>query len=261
MPEGDTIHRTAATLHRALGGRIVSAVDGHAEAADPSLVDLRVEDVVARGKHLLIRFDDGRALHTHCGMTGSWHVYRPGERWRKPPRRATVVLHTSEWVAVCFSAPVARLVDAAIDVRRLVPGGLGPDLTDGDADLEEATRRLTASPAIPLGVALLQQSRVAGIGNVYKSEVLFLRGLDPFATTETLDAAATRALVETAARLLQANLRGTARVTRIDAPGERLWVYGRSGRPCHRCQTLIAMRRQGLHGRSTYYCPTCQGVP
>ncbi|HZB71948.1 MAG TPA: DNA-formamidopyrimidine glycosylase family protein, partial [Acidimicrobiales bacterium] len=184
MPEGDTIHRTARTLHAALAGRRVVRFEAPRLRVRPFPDGTVVEGVEARGKHCLVRFDDGRVLHTHMRMTGSWHLYRPGERWRKSPGAARVVLEVAPtgdrdgWVAVCFAAPVVELVDEAAGP---VAAHLGPDLCRVDADLDEAARRLGALPAATeLGDALLDQRVAAGIGNVYKSEACFAAALDPF---------------------------------------------------------------------------------
>ncbi len=256
MPEGDTIHQAARTLARAIGGRRVlgwrSALPA-LEGAD--LAGRTVERVEARGKHLLVRFDDGRTLHTHMRMDGSWHIYRPGEPWPIGAHRAHAVIETEAWVAVCFDAPICELVrgEPAMVAR------LGPDLLDPDADLEEALRRLRAHPDLPLGVAVMRQDLVAGIGNVYKSEVLFLTRLDPFAPVAARTDDELRRVLAEAQRLLRINV-GRRRRTRHRLRGDPHWVYDRSGEPCFACGALIAMSRQGDHGRSTYYCPTCQGV-
>lgn len=258
MPEGDTIHRAARTLERAIGGRLVSrawsAVEVH--RAIESLTGRVVERVEARGKHLLVRFDDGRTLHTHMGMEGSWHIYRPGEVWPRAREGAVAVLETDAWVAVCFEAPLVELVRAGAEpelVRRL-----GPDLLDPDADLDEALARLRAHGELAIGEAILRQSIVAGVGNVYKSEALFLVRADPFAKVGAMDEATLRELLVVARGLMRDNLTGRARTTRRRLRGSRLWVYGRSGKPCFECGTPVRMRRQGDAGRSTYFCPRCQ---
>lgn len=260
MPEGDTIHRAAHTLRRAIAGRTVTAWRSEkpelARVAD--LVGRTVADVEARGKHLLVRFDDGRTLHTHMMMDGSWHIYRPGERWRKSPRAAVAVIETEAWVAVCFAAPRCDLLapgEVADALRRL-----GPDLLDPDADLDEAIRRMREWADLPIGEALMRQHLVAGIGNVYKSEVLFLRRVSPFARVAALLDEALRGLLREARTLMKQNLRGSRRTTRRRFGSERVWVYGRSGQPCFECGATIRMRRQGDTGRSTYFCPACQGV-
>jgi len=257
MPEGDTIHRAADTLRRAIGGQRVRGFSSTLPAlAHVELTGATVAAVEARGKHLLVRFDDGRTLHTHMRMRGSWHIYRPGERWRKGTHRAHAVIETEPWVAVCFDAPLCELVRAG-QVPELV-ARLGPDLLDPGADLDEAVRRMRAREDLPLGVAVMRQHLVSGIGNVYKSETLFIRRADPFAPVADHDDACLRAILEEAQRLLRLNLARNNRRTRHRLRGERLWVYGRSGKPCLECQTTIRMRRQGDDGRSTYFCPRCQ---
>jgi len=257
VPEGDTIHRAADTLRRAIGGQRVRGFSSTLPAlAHVELTGATVEAVEARGKHLLVRFDDGRTLHTHMRMTGSWHIYRPGERWRVGAHRARAVIETEPWVAVCFDAPLCELVRAGVTPALVAQ--LGPDLLDPGADLDEAVRRMRARADLPLGVAVMRQRLVSGIGNVYKSETLFIRRADPFAPVAVHDDAALRAILEEAQRLLRLNLTRSARRTRHRLRGERVWVYGRSGKPCLRCGATVRMRRQGDEARSTYYCPRCQ---
>ena len=210
----------------------------------------------ARGKHLLLRFDDGQTLHTHMRMEGRWDIYRDGDRWGRPADRAVAVVETEEWTAVCFDAPLVELVRGDPElVRRL-----GPDLLDPAADLDEAVRRLRALGASTIGEALMRQDAVAGIGNVYKSETLFLGRIDPFLAVGALPDETLHALLNEARRLMKQNLRGGARTTRRRFGGPALWVYGRSGKPCLECGDRIRMRRQGQAGRSTYFCPRCQAV-
>ncbi len=231
----------------------VAAVD---EAA---LAGRTVEAVESRGKNLLIRLDDGRVLHTHMRMTGSWHVYRPGERWQRPARQARVVLETARYVAVCFSAPVVELLTPGGERRHPALSRLGPDVLSTGFDRDEARRRLRARGELPVGEAILAQDALAGIGNIYKSETLFLCGADPFRRIRELSDAELDRIVERARVLMSANLGAGPRSTRGGAGGSpRLWVYRRSGRPCRRCGTTIRMRRQGTDARSTYWCPRCQ---
>jgi endonuclease-8 len=255
MPEGDTIYRTATTLRRALaGGRLVRFEAARLRATPPT-PGTRVRSVEARGKHLLIGFDDGRVLHTHMQMSGSWHLYRPGERWRRPQRQARVVLETADVVAVCFSAPVVELLDER--GVRIHPrlAALGPDLCSPTADLEEALRRLDAvPPETEIGVALLDQRVACGVGNVYKSEILFTRRTHPFTRVGDLDADARRALLQKGSELLRRNLDGGPRATFEGG----IAVYGRTRRPCPRCGAAIRSRPQGEAARMTYWCPTCQ---
>ncbi len=265
MPEGDTIFRTAEVLRRALrGGEVREAWSQPRPGlsrvpALSRLVGRRVEVVEARGKHLLIGFTDGIWLRTHMRMRGSWHRYRPGEPWRLPSARASAVLRTDDAVAVCFDAPEVEILTDAQAERHAALTSLGPDLLSRVFEADEAVRRFAATADLPLGEALLDQRLVAGIGNVYKSEVCFVERLDPWGRVEDVPEDALRAALATARRLLQANLGGGRRsTTGAGAPGRSLWVYGRSGRPCRRCGTLIQGRRQGEQARMTYWCPHCQ---
>ncbi|MGE0791807.1 MAG: DNA-formamidopyrimidine glycosylase family protein [Sandaracinaceae bacterium] len=259
MPEGDTIHRAAERLSAALvGQRIVRWYSDLAELMDARLADRVVTSVEARGKHLLITFDDGRALHTHMRMNGRWLV-RPVGWPRRVGGRRVAQLETERHLVVCVDAPVCELVRAGRvpdEVARL-----GPDLLAPDVDLEEALRRLREHGSLPLGEALLRQDLVAGIGNVYKSEVLFLRRMDPFSRVADHDDDALRALLREARRQLRRNLHVPIRATRRRGSGAPLWVYRRSGEDCFKCGERIAMKRQGERARSTYYCASCQGSP
>jgi endonuclease-8 len=265
MPEGDTIFRTAEILRAVLVGREITAARAQPQPGLRRVPDLsrlagqRVTAVQARGKHLLIGFDGGLTLRTHMRMRGSWHRYRPGEPWRRPAREATVMLETPEAVAVCFNATVAELLSDAELPRNRPLMSLGPDLLAPEFDVAEAVRRLRDRPELELGEALLDQRAVAGIGNVYKSEVAFLERLDPWAPVAAFEDGELTAALRTARRLMQANLRGGARVTTgSSVRGQGLWVYGRGGRPCRRCGTRIEQRRQGELARLTYWCPRCQ---
>ena len=259
MPEGDTIYRTAQTLSRALVGKAVLAASSAVPGVDASTLIARVVTrVESHGKQLRIHFDDGRVLLSHMRMHGSWHIYRPGETWQRPESGARLVLTNDTYVAVCFYAPVIELLSPRAAQRNDTLGALGPDLLAPVFDLVTARTRLRARGELPIGVALMTQSIVAGIGNVYKSEVLFLCGVDPFVSVSALEDAVLDVLLEKARALLLRNLGGHARVTRDDASGESLWVYGRSGKSCARCGTRVQMLRQGDAGRSTYFCSVCQ---
>jgi endonuclease VIII len=215
----------------------------------------RIEAVEARGKHLLIRFGDGTVLHSHMRMTGSWHTYRMGERWRRHASCARVVIETPSSVAVCFDAPVVELLDERGIERHPQLAALGPDLCVPDPDVEEVLRRMDAlDPATPVGVALLDQRVASGVGNVYRSEVLWASRLDPSRPIADVEPEPRRALLVTAARMLRANLHGRRRET---VPGG-LAVYDRAGRPCRRCGTGIVTRRLGERERSVWWCPACQ---
>jgi endonuclease-8 len=257
MPEGDTITRTARTLDTALAGKRVTRLDVRRETGAKPVPGTNVVSVEARGKHLLVHFGDGRSLHTHLKMHGSWHLYRVGEPWRRSHTQARVVLEVDDGtVAVCFAAPTVEVLDSRRP-RRAAAGldSLGPDLSRADVDLEEVLARLAkVDRSVEIGPALLDQRVAAGIGNVYKSEVCFACGIDPAAPVGTLDDATRRSLYTRASALLRANLHRSRRVT---APGG-LAVYGRAGQACRRCGTPIRHRRQGTPARATYWCPACQ---
>lgn len=243
-------------MHRALATKPIERVESRAPNVDASrLVGATIEAVHARGKHLVIALTDGRALRTHMQMTGSWHLYRASDRWRRPRHRMVLLLETDPWHAVAFDLPQAELLRSEMHSRQL--RRLGPDLLDPECDLGEALRRLMSNADLPIGVALMRQDLVAGIGNVYKSEVLFLEKLDPFAPVGEVPAPQVRRALEHARRLMRRNLRGRRRhTTRRSDMSQH--VYGRSGEPCPECGTTIRMRRQGDGGRSTYWCPSCQ---
>jgi endonuclease-8 len=251
MPEGDTILRAARVLSRALEGRKVVRFDSPV-ADGAGLAGETVEKVEALGKYLLVRFGGGRVLTTHMKMTGSWHIYKVGERWRRGPSRARAVIETDAYVAVCFDAPVVRLTSARAAQREL--HSLGPDIL-GDA---WRSARLRDEPRLPIGEALLAQRLVAGIGNVYKSEVLFVTRVDPRAKVGDLTDETLAKILSEAHRLMRANLGPGRRRTR--GGRESTWVYGRAGASCHVCTTTIERIHQGPLGarRSTYLCPKCQ---
>jgi endonuclease-8 len=261
MPEGDTILRAARTLSRAISGKELDrlALGSVRDRGPLREIELRphvrIEGVEARGKHLLISLSDGRTLHSHMGMTGSWHLYRPGEPWRPRERAARAVLETEDAVAVCFTPQTLELLsEPAEDAERI--RRLGPDLSVDGADVAEAARRLRGlrPPETEIGVALLDQRVSAGIGNVYKSETLSACRIDPFTHIGDLTDDEVRDLFATASALLRRN---AATVMRSTVPGG-LAVYGRAGRPCRQCGTAIRSRRQGEHARTTYWCPSCQ---
>jgi endonuclease VIII len=265
MPEGDTIFRTATVLRAALeGGRVLEAQaraqPGIRRVPDlSSLVGATIRSVEARGKHLLIGFDNGLTLRSHMRMRGSWHRYRPGEPWRVSAHRASAMIATRDAVAVAFDTPVVELLTDADLTRSRSLTELGPDLLAGTFDADEAMRRLRDRGGEQLANALLDQRAVAGIGNVVKSEVCFIEGLDPWAPVERFSDDELAAALRTARRVLRANVGGGARVTTGSrVRGQGLWVYARANRPCRRCGTSIRARRQGELARSTYWCPRCQ---
>ena len=269
MPEGDTLFRTAAGLRPYLVGRTVSAARTNGPGPVPQvarIVGHEIAAVEALGKNLLIRFDNGLEIRTHLRMNGSWHRYRPGERWRRPPSRARLVIEVPGAVAVCFDAPVVELLERRAEAEHPSLGRLGPDLLAPGFDPDEAVRRLRdpARATTAIGQALIDQRALAGIGNVYKNEILWIDRVSPFTAVGDLPDEALGRLVATARRLLLANVtahRGPERVTTSGdrgAPGP-VYVYGRTGRPCRRCRTPIASTHQGGDiPRTTYWCPTCQ---
>jgi endonuclease-8 len=261
MPEGDTIFRTARTLHRALAGKTVtrfeSMLPGLTRVHDDTPVTGRMVDVVTpAGKHLLMALSGNLVLRTHMRMNGSWHIYRPGERWHRAQRDMRIVLATRDYVAVGFNIPVAEWLKTSAIERHEEPRRLGPDLLAEGFDAEVAD-------------ALVNQRVMAGIGNVYKSEVLFVCRVNPFTVVGSLADEQVRCLVTMARKFLRANVMeglapmttylGYRRTTRRDQPGQRLWVYGRADEPCRRCATPVKMAKQGRDARLTYWCPTCQG--
>jgi endonuclease VIII len=264
MPEGDTIFRAAVALRKVMDGRFVVAARGRGVPGAAKLVGRQVSGIEARGKHLLMHFEDRSALHSHMGMTGSWHIYRLGETWQKPERRAGVVLElgvdrrsAAESVVVCFSPQVLELLSETALRRHVWLSKLGPDILSAAFDISDAVQRFRTRDTLSLGEALLNQAIVCGVGNVYKSEALFLTGRDPFAPVSSLTDEQLAELIRTSRDLMLRNLQSFPRTTRFEA-GEKQWVYGRKDQPCFKCGTPIAMRRQGDLGRSTYWCPGCQ---
>ena len=262
MPEGDTVHRSAARLHAALAGQTVLRSDVRVPRfATADLSGERVDEVVALGKHLLMRIG-GVTVHSHLKMEGAWHVMRLGERWRRPAFEARMVLETTAsegapWQAVGFALGELDLV--ARDAEADIVGYLGPDPLGPDFDRDDALRRLTADPDRPIGLALLDQRNVAGFGNDYRNELLFLRGVLPEAPVSSVDV---EAALDLGVRLIRANRDRDERTTTGNTRrGERLWVAHRDGKPCRRCGTRI---RRGLLGddplseRITWFCPSCQ---
>jgi endonuclease-8 len=271
VPEGDTLFRTAAGLRPYLIGRRVIAARTGGPGAVPRverIVGQEITAVEALGKNLLVRFGNGLEIRTHLKMTGSWHRYRPGEPWRRPPARARLVIEVPGAVAVCFDAPVVELLEQRAEALHASLGRLGPDLLRPDFDAADAVRRLRdpSRAATPIGEALVDQRALAGIGNVYKSEVLWIERVAPSALPADLEDEVLARLVETAQRLVLANAERGAGHERVTTGPDRrrvgpLYVYGRTGRPCRRCGTPIRSTRQGRElPRTTYWCPTCQPV-
>lgn len=260
MPEGDTIHRTAATLRQVLTGRELTGF--RAPRLSPPFPALGPEIglVEARAKHLLVHFGDGLVLHTHQRMTGSWHTYRPGQPWRKAVTSARVVVEVPDAVAVCFRSPVVELLDEGSLRRHPALRRLGPDLTVPGADLDRALARMdqVALEGTLLADLLLDQRAAAGVGNVIMQEACFLAGVDPRSRVEHVPREVRATAVAAAHELLVANVTLTSRTSVDHAPEGSLYVYGRAGDGCRRCGTAIAADRIGEGARPTYWCPTCQ---
>jgi endonuclease-8 len=275
MPEGDTIYRAARTLNSALAGREVTRFEtGLVKLAqvdrDEPITGRVVTGVRAAGKHLLMTLSGGLILRSHMRMNGSWHIYRPGETWQMPTRAMRIRLDTAEWVAVAFNVYVAEFIREHEMARHKPVASLGPDLL-GDFDASRALTLVRARPAQRVHEVLLDQRVMAGIGNVYKSELLFLTGLHPDTLVQEVSDAHWLELMDLAVRLLRANVhessgpgiqtyRGLRRTTGRMNPEDRLWVYSRGGQPCRKCGTRIASRKDGDDARVTYWCPTCQPV-
>jgi len=254
VPEGDVVWYTARRLHEALAGRVLTRSDFRVPRfATVSLVGQTVTQALARGKHLLIRTDGGLTVHTHLKMDGSWRVL-PASAPLTDSFKIRVLLANADWQAVGYMLGVTEVLATAREDQ--VTGHLGPDLLGPDWDAAEAVRRLTKDAERPIGEALLDQRNLAGIGNLYKSEVLFLRGVSPW--REVAEVPDLERLVELARRLLDANKARVGQVTTGDArPGRQTWVYGRRAAPCRRCGTPIRTRADGAE-RTTFWCPACQ---
>jgi endonuclease-8 len=256
LPEGDTLVRTADGLRPYLVGRTVTAASARAPGPQAGrLVGAAVTAVEAQGKNLLIRFDNGLEIRTHLRMHGSWHRYRPGERWRRPPARARLVIEVPGSVAVCFDAPVVELFEGRIEALHPSLSRLGPDLLKEPVDVAEALRRLRdpSRATMPIAVALLDQRALAGIGNEVKNEVLWQARRSPFTPVRDLDDDALRELVELGRAVLRVGV-ATGRRPRS--------IYGRAGRPCPRCGAVVRVEHQGSDvPRLTFWCPGCQPDP
>ncbi|HEY2174677.1 MAG TPA: DNA-formamidopyrimidine glycosylase family protein [Mycobacteriales bacterium] len=258
MPEGDTVWLAAKRMNTALAGRQLTAAELRVPAyATVDLVGRRVVEVIPRGKHMLTRLDDGRTLHTHLRLDGAWQLVRAGARWRGgAAHQVRVVLANADWQAVGFRIHDIAVVPTA-DEHRLV-GHLGPDLLGPDWDAPEATRRIAGQPDRAIAEALLDQRNLAGIGNLYKSETLFLRGISPWAPVSTVDDLT--GVVMLAQRLIAANREHPEQATTGDLHrGRQHWVYRRGREPCRRCGTPIRGAMQAE--RITFWCPACQPAP
>jgi len=263
VPEGDTVFRTARLLDRTLAGHVLARSDFRVpQLATTDLAGGRVLGTHSRGKHLLTRIDAGQpwTLHTHLKMEGAWQSYLPGQRWRRPAHTARVVLETSDRLAVGFSLGIVELVPR--DHEDDVVGHLGPDLLGPDWDEDEALRRLGEDPQRPVSEALLDQTRLAGIGNMYMAELCFVSGVHP--ATPVGEVPDLRRLVRRAHQMLDVNKERAEQTTTGDLRrGRRMWVFRRDRQPCLRCGTPIAVAMRGDPGRdrATYWCPRCQPEP
>ena len=278
MPEGDTVFRTARALGRALVAKPVTGFRTTYPLLarfddDTPLTGQLVRSVESRGKWLLIHFSGGGTMATHMLMSGSWHIYRPGERWQRPRTNMRILIENSEYVAVAFNVPVAKMLQSD-EIERVLPiPQTAIDLLSQDFDMAEVTRRMMACGAEEIGDVLLRQQVIAGVGNLFKSEVCYVTATNPFSTVAALDAEKIQALIVTSRRLLKANVLEDSdemsvtdagrrrRTTHKSDPGASLWVYGRHGEPCRRCATPIRRRLQGPDARVTFWCPQCQPMP
>jgi len=276
MPEGDTIFRAARTLNRALAGHVVTRFETQLPQLsrideDHPIAGRTIERVDATGKWMRIWFSGDLLLLTHMLMSGSWHIYRPGEAWQQPRIRMRVAIHTADFVAVAFQVPIAEFHTAESLSRHRSVQNLGPDVLASDFDEETAAARLRENPSVEIGEALLQQSIVSGLGNVFKSEVCFAAGVNPFDPVKKLSDSQLLSLMHHARRFLQSNVTdasggkivtytGPRRTTGRVNESERLWVYKRAGEPCRNCGTPILSRKQGIYARVIFWCPRCQGI-
>ncbi|MDF3048975.1 MAG: glycosylase [Pseudonocardia sp.] len=264
MPEGDTVYLAGKRLHAALAGRrLVRGELRHPRLVEHDLTGRTVLSVRSVGKHLLTRFDDGRSLHSHFRMDGSWHLYRPGMAWRRPAYEARAVLATDDRVAVGFALHDLELLPT--DDEHRVVGHLGPDLLDpdwGEAHAAEALRRFTARSRHELGLVLLEQRVMAGLGNLYKAEVCFLLGLSPWTAVRDVPDHP-RAIALSRELLVRNKDRPEQSTTGELARGRQHWVFERGHQRCFRCGTRIAVGEQGdgVYARVAYWCPRCQPGP
>jgi endonuclease-8 len=274
MPEGDTIFRAARTLNRALAGEVVTGFESvlpklERVEVDSGVTGRTMEKVEANGKWTLMYFSGDLILLTHMLMSGSWHIYRPGEKWRRPRQDMRLIIRAAKIEAVGFNVPIAEFHTADSLRRRRGFNRLGPAVLAPELDDAEILRRLRSRPELSVGEALLSQSLLAGIGNVFKSEICFACGVHPFRTVGSLSISELAALVSTARKFLLANVTdnsgdkivtytGMRRTTGRTDSDENLWVYARRGEPCRRCGAAIESRKQGTDARTTFWCPNCQ---
>jgi len=278
MPEGDTIFRTARALGRALAGKQVTGFRSTYPLLtrfndDTPLAGQTVEQVESRGKWLLLHFSGGGTLATHMLMSGSWHIYRPGERWQQPRANMRIVVENSDYCAVGFRVPVAKMLKPHELARALKIPSPATDVLSEAFDAAGAVRRVLAHRDEEIGDVLLHQEVMAGVGNVFKSEICFVTGINPFCKVAALDLEKVATVVVTAQELMKANVledSGDAIVTyagrkrrttnELD-PSASLWVYGRRDEPCRQCGERIRRRIQGPDARVTFWCQRCQPMP
>ena len=278
MPEGDTIFRSARALSKALAGKVVTSFDTNLAPIarvndDTPLRGRVVEKVESRGKWCLLFFSNDLILVTHMLMSGSWHIYRTGERWWMGRSRMRVALGVDGYEAVAFNVPIVEFHTARSLERSSQVPKLGPDLLSDEFTVEGGIARLegygTEHPEAEVGVTLLNQRVIAGLGNVYKSEVAFAAGVNPFRQLRTVSTREREQMVTFSQRWMKANVvdgagdgivtyAGNRRTTHSSNREDRLWVYGRQGKECRRCGATVMMRKQGEQARSTYWCPACQ---
>ena len=257
MPEGDTVYRTAKNLDEAIGGAMLTRCDIRVpKFATVDLTGELVHEVASHGKHLLMRIGE-YTIHSHLKMEGSWHLYRHGTKWRRPAHSARAVLETADWVAVGYSLGILEVVET--ENEQTIIGYLGPDILGPNWNADVALANLTANPRRAVGLALLDQRVLAGLGNVYRNELCFLRGILPTRPVGEVDDAVR--LIALAHRLIHANKDRVERTTTGVLRGQTDWVHGRAGKPCLRCGTRIKEGRLGetvLQERETFWCPSCQ---
>ena len=278
MPEGDTIFRTARALGRALGGKPITVFRSTYPLLtrfndDTPLAGQLVERVESHGKWLLIHFSGGGTLATHMLMNGSWHIYRHGERWQQPRTNMRIVIENTDYIAVGFRVPVAEMHTAQSLLRnRKIPSSQ-IDVLSPDFNAAEVLVRLQAHGNEEIADVLLHQEVIAGVGNIFKSEICFVTGINPFCTVSALTLEQLQSSIAAARKLVRANVLEdsgdtivtyggrTRRTTHESDPGASLWVYGRNGEPCRRCGDPIRRRIQGPDARVTFWCQCCQPMP
>ena len=274
MPEGDSIYRAARTLNLALAGQTVTSFESvlpHLSRVevDRGVVGRTVEKVAAQGKWLLMYFSGDLILLSHMLMSGSWHIYRPGETWQRRPHDLRVVIGTPKILAVAFNVPIAEFHTPDSLTRREGFRSVGPSTLAEDFDESEVIARLRTRPELEIGVSLLTQSLLSGIGNIFKSEICFACGINPFRTISDLSDDDLKCLVSTARKFMLANVTEASgdkittyvpmrRTTGRANVSERLWVYKRTGEPCRQCGNAILSRKQGFNARTSFWCPRCQ---